>query len=66
MPKTYSSSRLPLSASDRPLCSKCDAKMSLVLIARPSGFDIRTFDCVSCDHAHIVTVTTGIVNEGPL
>jgi hypothetical protein len=33
--------------------------MPLVRIARgPSGFDIRTFDCGMCDHAHIVTVAT--------
>jgi hypothetical protein len=33
--------------------------MALARIARgPSGFDIRTFDCGKCDHAHIVTVAT--------
>jgi hypothetical protein len=33
--------------------------MTLTRIARgPSGFDVRTFDCAKCDHAHIVTVAT--------
>ncbi len=33
--------------------------MTLARIARgPSGFDIGTFDCSKCDHAHIVTVAT--------
>jgi hypothetical protein len=59
MPETYSSSRFPLHADERPHCPKCSAQMTLVLISRgPSGFDIRTFDCASCDHAHIVTVAT--------
>jgi hypothetical protein len=59
MPETYSSSRVPLDASERPLCSKCKAGMILVRIVQgPTGFDIRTFDCVNCDHAHIVTVAT--------
>jgi hypothetical protein len=31
--------------------------------AGPSGFDIRTFDCAKCDHAHIVTVTTDLVSD---
>jgi hypothetical protein len=31
--------------------------MSLARVVRvPAGFDIRTYDCTSCDHAHIVTV----------
>jgi hypothetical protein len=31
--------------------------MTLVRIARgPSGFDIRTFDCGQCNHAHVLTV----------
>jgi hypothetical protein len=37
-------------------CPRCDATMSLSrLVRRPSGFGIRTFDCPTCDHAHIVT-----------
>src|ERR1700730_13866161 len=61
MAETYSSSRVPLEASERPHCSKCDSRMILVLVARgPSGFDIRTFDCANCDHAHIVTGATDV------
>ncbi len=31
----------------------------------PSGFNIRTFDCTNCDHAHIVTVATALpISDG--
>ena len=64
MPETYSLSRDPLVASERPHCPKCDARMNLARIARgPSGFDIRTFDCAKCDHSHIVTVATDLLSE---
>jgi hypothetical protein len=68
MPETYSSSSVPLNVGERPPCSKCGTEMTLVRIVRgPSGFDIRTFDCTNCDHAHIVTVATGVVkgSQGP-
>jgi hypothetical protein len=66
MPETYSSSRVPLNADERPHCPKCGAEMTLVRIARgPTGFDIRTFDCADCDHAHIVMAATDGVNDGP-
>lgn len=29
----------------------------------PSGFDIHTFDCATCDHAHIVTVATDLTSD---
>jgi hypothetical protein len=48
----YAQSRLALTAIERRNCA-----MTLVRIARrPSGFDIRTFDCGECNHAHILTV----------
>jgi hypothetical protein len=57
MPETLSASRPSIADIARPHCPKCDATMTLVRIARgASGFDIRTFDCVTCDHAQIVTV----------
>jgi hypothetical protein len=59
MPETVPASRPAPTAIERPNCPKCSATMMLVRIARaPSGFDIRTFDCGQCDHAHIVTVAT--------
>ena len=59
MPETLLASRPSFAAIARPHCPKCDATMTLVRIARgPSGFDIRTFDCATCDHAQIVTVAT--------
>jgi hypothetical protein len=64
MTKTYSSSRDPLIAGQQPHCPKCDAKMHLARVARgPSGFDIRTFDCARCDHAHTVTVASDLVSD---
>jgi len=46
----------PLSPAGEPRCPKCDSTMSLArLVRRSSGFEIRTFDCAGCDHAHIVT-----------
>jgi ribosomal protein S27AE len=59
MPETFSSSRISLTTLENPRCPKCGTGMTLARIARgPSGFDIRTFDCGQCDHAHIVTVAT--------
>ena len=56
MPETLSTTHLSIAAIARAHCPKCDATMTLVRIARgPSGFDIRTFDCPTCDHAQIVT-----------
>jgi hypothetical protein len=38
--------------------------MNLARVVRvPSGFDIRTFDCSGCDHAHIVTVAADALIE---
>ena len=58
MPETCSLSRDPLTASQRPHCPKCDARMHLARVARGSfNVEVRTFDCAKCDHAHIVTAT---------
>jgi len=46
---------LPSPAGDL-RCPKCDSTMNLArLLRRPSGFNIRTFDCTKCEYAHIVT-----------
>ena len=59
MPEPSLSSRLPLTALERPRCPKCEARMTLTRVARgAAGFDVRTFDCARCDHAQIVTVAT--------
>ena len=48
---------LPHLEEGRLQCPKCDGTMNLARQVRtPSGFDIRTFECVSCDHAQIVRV----------
>jgi len=37
----------------RPLCPACQTRMMLARITPgPCGFDIRTFECPACDHAH--------------
>lgn len=64
MVETYSSSRDPPIAGQQPHCPKCDVRMHLARVAPgPSGFDIRTFDCAKCDHTHMVTVATDLVND---
>jgi hypothetical protein len=38
-------------------CAQCENHMSLARITRgPLGFDIRTFECPTCDHVHQITV----------
>jgi hypothetical protein len=45
-------------------CPKCDGTMKLARLVRtPSGVDIRTFECSSCDHAQIVTVGPDLPTE---
>jgi hypothetical protein len=37
----------------RPQCPECETLTMLVRITPgPSGFDIRTFECVACNHVH--------------
>jgi hypothetical protein len=58
MQQRYSHTSGPsLISIERPHCPKCDERMLLTRLAPgPSGFDIRTFECVGCYHIHIVTV----------
>jgi tRNA(Ile2) C34 agmatinyltransferase TiaS len=64
MPEAIPPSHLALTAVERPTCPKCRGTMTLVRIAQGrSGFDIRTFDCGNCDHAHIMTVATDRVQS---
>jgi hypothetical protein len=64
MPEAVPPPRLAPAAFEGRDCPKCRATMTLVRIVRgPSGFDIRTFDCGSCGHAHIVTVATDPVKS---
>jgi hypothetical protein len=55
---------IPLPPAHDLRCPKCDATMNLArLVQRPSGFEIRTFDCTGCDHAHIVTSAPDLARE---
>ena len=42
----------------RPPCSKCGAPTSLARIepTDETDYDLRTFECVSCGHADVVSV----------
>jgi hypothetical protein len=42
--------------------SKCDATMNL-RPWWPYGFDIRTFDCIRCNYAHIVTSASALSKD---
>jgi hypothetical protein len=43
----------------RPRCPKCNTHMMLARIAPARvGFDLRTFECAACDHAHVVLVAS--------
>lgn len=40
-----------LSSIERPHCPRCQAPMMLESISpAPRGYDLRTFECVRCDH----------------
>ena len=65
MQQTYSSSRDPHVSRERPRCPKCNEGMMLAGIAQgPSGFDIGTFDCATCNHAHILSIAIDAVADG--
>ena len=54
---------IPLDASlnsiVRPPCAKCDGQMMFTgIVSGPEGGDIRTFECVSCDHLEKVAIKT--------
>jgi hypothetical protein len=60
MPDSQSPSNGPsLLPIERPRCPTCHNRMNLaqVMPGRP-GFDVRTFECGRCEHAHILTVAT--------
>jgi hypothetical protein len=43
----------------RPPCAKCDGQMMFTgIVSGPEGVDIRTFECVSCDHLEKVAIKT--------
>ena len=56
MPQAYHSepSLLPI---ERPRCPKCQGRMMLARIELgPARADLRTFECLKCEHVHKVLV----------
>ena len=47
----------------RPRCPKCESRMMLASITPgPAGFDLRTFECRSCDHNYTTTIARDPMN----
>ena len=54
-----------LSSIERPRCPTCQLRMMPVRIeAGPSGFDIRTFECVKCNHVRSKLVVNDPMKSG--
>jgi hypothetical protein len=55
-----------MSTFRRPLCPQCQTTTMLARITPgPSSFDIRTFECLACDHVHQVVVDLGDPMKSP-
>ena len=49
---------------ERPLCTKCQARMRLALIEPgPGGADLRTFECGKCNHTMRVVVADALKSD---
>jgi len=56
---------IPLAAIARLHCPKCHARMTLARISPgPSGFELRTFDCSSCDHVEKIAIASDPMKSG--
>ena len=56
---------IPLLAIERLRCEKCHARMMLVGISPgPAGFELRTFDCSSCDHVEKIAIASDPLKSG--
>jgi hypothetical protein len=56
---------IPLLAIHRLRCPRCQARMTLARISPgPSGFELRTFDCSTCDHVEKVAIASDPAKSG--
>jgi catechol 2,3-dioxygenase-like lactoylglutathione lyase family enzyme len=56
---------IPLLAIQRLRCPKCQARMTLArILPGPSGFELRTFDCSSCDHVEKIAIASDPTKSG--
>ena len=60
MPEYQPVSSVYVSAIERPRCPKCQQNRMLLskLVAGPSGFDYRTFECQKCGRVETVAVSS--------
>jgi hypothetical protein len=57
MPQAYNHSGPSLIPIERPRCPKCQGRMMLAQIERsPGGADLRTFECLKCEHVQKMLV----------
>jgi hypothetical protein len=56
---------IPLLAIQRLRCSKCQTRMTLArILPGPTGFELRTFDCSSCDHVEKIAIASDPTKSG--
>lgn len=56
---------IPLLAIQRLRCPKCHTRMKLAQISPgPTGFELRKFECCSCDHAEKIAIASDPMKSG--
>jgi hypothetical protein len=56
---------IPLLAIHRLRCPRCQARMTLARISPgPSGFELRTFDCATCEYVEKVAIASDPAKSG--
>jgi hypothetical protein len=56
---------IPLLAIQRLRCPKCQTRMTLArILPGPTGFELRTFDCSSCDHVEKIAIASDPTKSG--
>ena len=56
---------IPLLAIQRLRCPKCQRRMTLArTLPGPTGFDLRKFECASCDHVEQIVIASDPMKSG--
>jgi hypothetical protein len=56
---------IPLLAIQRLRCQKCQKRMTLArILPGPSGFELRAFDCSTCDHVEKIAIASDPMKSG--